>query len=88
MAAWTANIVGIGGEGNSTKPGRTIGTGADNVDALLNQPSFREIIKPDLYDRYIINAQQAEGLICHVFIPKDVAVAASDTFTLTVVAAA
>lgn len=86
MAAWTANIVGIGGEGNRKR--RTIGTADDNADALGTQPSFREILKPDAYDRYVVNAQQAEGLICHVYIPKDVAVAASDTFTLTVVAAA
>lgn len=71
MTAWTANIYGMAGEGESIKAeGR----------------SFREPLRPDLYNRYLCKTAQAQGLVTHVWIPKSVTVAASDTFTLTVVA--
>ena len=69
MTAWTANIEGMGGEHKGDKAeGR----------------SFQDPLRPDLYDRYKIQTAQAQGLIAHVWIPKSVTVAASDTFTLTV----
>ena len=69
MTAWTADIIGMKGEGKAAKAeGR----------------SFREPLRPDLYDRYVCKTAQAQGLIAHVFVPKGVTVAASDTFTLTV----
>ncbi len=70
MTAWTANIEGMAGEG------RGIAKAEGRAD--------RGVIKADLYNRYIIQAAQTQGLICHVWIPKSVTVAASDTFTLTV----
>lgn len=69
MTAWTADIIGMSGEGRAPK---------------AESRSFREPIRQDLYNRYVCKTAQAEGLICHVFIPKSVTVAASDTFTLTV----
>jgi hypothetical protein len=69
MTAWTADIIGMAGEGRAAKAeGR----------------SFREPVRRDLYDRYVVKAAQAQGLIAHVYIPKGTTVAASDTFTLTV----
>jgi len=73
MAAWTGNIVGMGGEGK--------------YPAADGQRKFREPLNPDLYDEYYLKTAQAEGLICKVWILKDVTVTASDTFTLTVKAA-
>lgn len=69
MTAWTGTIIGMAGEGRTEKAeGR----------------SFKEPVRPDLYDRYVMKSAQAQGLIAHVYIPKSVTVAASDTFTLTV----
>jgi len=69
MTAWTANIEGMAGEGRGDKAeGR----------------AFKHPIRMDLYDRYLVQSAQTQGLICYVFIPKSVTVAASDTFTLTV----
>jgi len=72
MTAWTGNIQGMGGE---------------NKYPRAESRQFQEPLRPDLYDRYVMKAAQAQGLIAHVFIPKSVTVAASDTFTLTVKAA-
>lgn len=72
MTAWTGDIQGIGGENRYPKAeGR----------------AFQEPLRMDLYDRYVMNSAQTQGLIAHVYIPKGTTVAASDTFTLTVVAA-
>ncbi len=72
MAAWTGNIIGMGGEGRASK---------------ADSRSFRDPLRPDLYDKYVLKTAQAEGLKAYVWIPKDVTVTASDTFTLTVKAA-
>ncbi len=72
MAAWTGDIKGLGTGSKYPVP---------------NEEIFQEPKRPDLYDKYVAKAAQAQGLIAIVYIPKDVAVAASDTFTLTVKAA-
>ena len=69
MTAWTANIKGMAGEGKYPVP---------------NEEYFQEPKRPDLYDKYVVKTAQAQGLIAIVYVPKDVTVAASDTFTLTV----
>lgn len=71
MTAWTGDVKGMAGEGRTANKG-----------VLFQAP-----VKEDLYNRYVLKTAQAEGLICHVWIPKDVTVAASDTLTLTVKAA-
>ena len=72
MTAWTGLLKGIGGEGRDIKAeGR----------------AFREPLRPDLYDRYVVKSAQAQGIISQIWIPKGVTVAASDTLTLTVEAA-
>lgn len=73
MTAWTGDIIGIGGEGK--------------YPAADGKRKFREALNDATLDKYILKTAQAEGLICEVFIPKGVTVAASDTFTLTVKAA-
>ena len=69
MTAWTANIEGMAGEGKYDQ---------------VNNEYFQRPLRPDLYNKYIIQSAQAQGLIAIVHIPKSVTVAASDTFTLTV----
>lgn len=73
MTAWTGDIIGMGGEGK--------------YPAAAGERSFREPLKMDLYDKYVLKTAQAQGLVGIVYIPKGVTVAASDTVTLTVAAA-
>lgn len=70
MTAWTANIEGMAGEHRGV--------------AKADDKAMQEPLNMDLYNRYRIQTAQAQGLICQVYIPKSVTVAASDTFTLTV----
>lgn len=70
MTAWTGNIIGMGGEGK--------------YPAADGQRKFREPLNLALFDRYVLKTAQAQGIIATVYIPKDVTVTASDTFTLTV----
>ena len=73
MTAWTGNVIGLAGEGRAD-------TGAEGR-------AFRNALRPDLYDRYVMKTAQAQGIIAIVHVPKGVTVAASDTLTLTVKAA-
>lgn len=71
MTAWTGDITGLGTKGK--------------YPAADGQRKFREMLKPDLYDKYVFSTAQAQGIIAEVYMPKGVTVAASDTLTLTVV---
>jgi hypothetical protein len=69
MTAWTGDVQGLKGANKYPKAeGR----------------KFKEPLNIDLYDRYVPDSAQANGIIAHVYIPKSVTVAASDTLTLTV----
>ncbi len=69
MTTWTGNIQGLAGE---------------NKYSRAEGRAFQEPQKLDLYNRYVFQTAQAQGIVAHVYIPKSVTVAASDTLTLTV----
>jgi hypothetical protein len=70
MTAWTGTLTGTGTKGKYPP--------ADGAS------QFKEPIKMDLYDKYVVNAAQTQGIISIVYIPKGVTVAANDTLTLTI----
>lgn len=70
MTAWTGTLTGIGTQGK--------------YPAADGAYQFREPVKKDLYDKYVVNAAQTQGIISIVYIPKSVTVVANDTLTLTI----
>jgi hypothetical protein len=73
MTAWTTNVIGLGGEGK--------------YPAADGKRKFREPLNMANYDLYVDKTAQANGIITHLYVPKGLTIAASDTQTVTIKAA-